>query len=78
MKTTMVLRRLLCRLEDLQYPGKELVVGKNVHRLFIALCKRFPDCAVITGDSRQHRPPFHPIPVQRPFQKVGPDIMNLP
>ena len=43
-----------------------------------AFCKRCPDCAVVTGGGRQHRPPLRPIPVERPFQKIGVDIMNLP
>ena len=41
-------------------------------------CKQCPECAIVTGASRQHRPPLHPIPVERPFQKVGVDIMDLP
>ena len=44
----------------------------------VAFCKRCPDCAVVTGAGRQHKPPLHPIPVERPFQKVGVDIMDLP
>ena len=37
-----------------------------------------PECAVVSGGSRPHRPPLHPIPVQRPFQIVGVDVMELP
>ena len=37
-----------------------------------------PQCAVVTGGSRQHRPPLHPIPVSRPFQIIGVDVMELP
>ena len=37
-----------------------------------------PECAVVTGGGKPHRPPLHPIPVQRPFQIVGVDIMDLP
>ena len=44
----------------------------------VAFCKRCPDCAVVTGAGQQHKPPLHPIPVERPFQKVGVDIMDLP
>ena len=40
--------------------------------------KRCPDCAVVTGGGQQHRPALQPIPVDRPFQKVGVDIMDLP
>ena len=39
---------------------------------------RCPQCAVVTDESRQHRPPLHPIPVSRPFQIIGVDIMELP
>ena len=37
-----------------------------------------PQCAVVTGGGRHHRPPLHPIPVSRPFQIVGVDVMELP
>lgn len=33
---------------------------------------------MVTGAGRQHRPPLRPIPIQRPFQKIGVDIMDLP
>ena len=44
----------------------------------LSYCKRCPECAVVPGAGRQHRPPLKPIPIQRPFQKVGVDIMDLP
>jgi hypothetical protein len=44
----------------------------------LSFCKRCPDCAVVTGGGRQHKPPLQPIPVERPFQKIGLDIMYLP
>ena len=37
-----------------------------------------PECAIVTGGSRPHRPPLHPIPIQRHFQIVGVDVMQLP
>ena len=37
-----------------------------------------PQCAIVTGGGRHRRPPLHPIPVSRPFQIVGVDIMELP
>ena len=40
--------------------------------------KNCPECAIVSGTGRQHRPPLHPIPVKRPFQIVGVDIMDLP
>ena len=42
---------------------------------FTANC---PQCTVVTGGARHHRPPLHPIPVNRPFQIVGGDVMELP
>ena len=44
----------------------------------MAFCKRCPECAIATGAGRQHKPPLKPIPVQRPFQIIGLDIMDLP
>ena len=44
----------------------------------LSYCKRCPECTTVTGSSRQHRPPLQPIPMQRPFQKIGVDIMDLP
>ena len=40
--------------------------------------KASPECAVMTGVGRRIKPPLHPIPVQRPFQILGIDIMDLP
>ena len=37
-----------------------------------------PECMIATGTGRRNRPPLHPIPVQRPFQVLGIDIMDLP
>ena len=42
---------------------------------FITNC---PECAVVTGGGRHYRAPLHPIPVSRPFQIVGVDILELP
>ena len=41
-------------------------------------CKSCPDCAVVSGVGRPHKPPLHPIPVTRPFQILGVDLMELP
>ena len=51
---------------------------KGMYADALAFCKRCPECAIVTGGGRQHRPTLRPIPVQRPFQKVGVDIMDLP
>ena len=40
--------------------------------------KSCPDCMFVTGSGRRRLPPLKPIPVQRPFQIVGVDIMELP
>ena len=37
-----------------------------------------PQCAIVTGGGRHHRPPLRPIPVSRPFKIVGVDVMELP
>ena len=41
-------------------------------------CRSCGECATVTGVGRRCRPPLHPIPVQRPFQIIGVDIMELP
>ena len=40
--------------------------------------KNCPECTVVTGGCPVKKPPLQPIPVQRPFQVVGVDIMELP
>ena len=40
--------------------------------------KSCPECAIVSGGGRKTKPPLHPIPVQRPFQIIGVDIMELP
>ena len=40
--------------------------------------KNCPQCAVVTGGGLHHSPPLCPIPVSRPFQIVGVDLMELP
>ena len=41
-------------------------------------CRSCPQCAIVTGGSQQHRPLLTPIPVQRVFQIIGLDVMELP
>ena len=38
----------------------------------------FPECTIAAGTGRLYKPPLHPIPVSRPFQIVGADLMELP
>ena len=40
--------------------------------------KTCPPCIIATGVGRRFRPMLHPIPVQRPFQVLGIDVMDLP
>ena len=44
----------------------------------LSYCKGCPECATVSGACRQHRPPLRPIPILRPFQKIGVDVMDLP
>ena len=37
-----------------------------------------PECVVVSGGGRVVRPELHPIPVSRPFQIIGVDVMDLP
>ena len=37
-----------------------------------------PECAIATRTRRRIKPPLQPIPVSRPFQILGIDIMDLP
>ena len=43
----------------------------------MALCTKCPECAVVTGAGPQHKPLLKPIPVRRPCQTIGLDIMGL-
>ena len=42
------------------------------------LVKNCPECAIVSGNGCQIPLLLQPIPVQRPFQIVGMDIMELP
>lgn len=67
------------------FSGKRLYNTLAVHwwwdgmyRDSIRFTQNCPECTVVTGGSKVHCPPLHPIPVQRPFQILGIDIMELP
>ena len=51
-------------------------------RAWYADCQRFArnclECAVVIGGGRATHPPLLPIPVERPFQIVGVDVIDLP
>ena len=41
-------------------------------------CHGCSQCATVTGEGRKSKPLLHLIPVQRPFQIVGVDVLELP
>ena len=41
-------------------------------------CRSCPECAIVNSSGQVNVPPLHPIPVQRVFQIVGVDVMDLP
>ena len=43
----------------------------------LEFCRSCPQCAIVTGGERHVKQPLHPIPVQRIFQIIGLDIMDL-
>ena len=51
---------------------------RTMYKDAIEHCHNCGECATVTGVGRRHRPPLHPIPVQRPFQIIGVDVMKLP
>ena len=51
---------------------------ENMYVDAITFCRNCAECAMATGTGREKRPPLHPIPVKRPFQIWGIDIMELP
>ena len=44
----------------------------------VKYCFNCPQCAIVNGSGHVNKPPPSPIPVQRPFQIVGVDVMDLP
>ena len=51
---------------------------ENMHADIVTFCKSCPECATATGGCRPSKPHLSPIPVQRPFQIIGLDLMELP
>ena len=41
-------------------------------------CHNCPQCVFVSGNGRHAMPPLHPVPVNRLFQVLGVDIMDLP
>ena len=50
----------------------------GMHADLVQLAKNCPECTIVSGGGRVVKPPLHPIEVQRPFQIIGVDIMDLP
>ena len=44
----------------------------------MSFCRNCPQCVFVSESGRHVKPPLHPIPVNRPFQVLGVDIMDLP
>ena len=49
-----------------------------MHSDIIAFCKSCPECATTAGGCRPSKPHLFLIPVQRPFQIIELDMMELP
>ena len=50
----------------------------GMYRDVITHCAACPQCAIVNSSGRVNHPPLCPIPVSRPFEIVGVDIMELP
>ena len=44
----------------------------------LSYCKNCPECAIVSEGGRVWKPCLHTIPISRPFQIGGVDIMELP
>ena len=51
---------------------------KNMYSDVVHHCSSCPQCAIVNASGRLNKPPLHPIPVERVFQIVGVDVMDLP
>ena len=67
------------------FSGKKLYKSLVIHWWWqgmysdvITHCMSCPQCAIVNAAGRVNKPPLHPIPVSRPFEIVGVDIMDLP
>ena len=60
-----------------QVIGYTVVSGIGMVCILI-VCRSCPQCDIVSGGERNGKQPLHPIPVQRPFQILGLDIMDLP
>ena len=44
----------------------------------VTYAKSCPECAIVSGTGRRLKLPLQPIPVSRPFQILGINVMDLP
>ena len=44
----------------------------------VKYCSNCPQCAIVNGSGHVNKPSLSPIPVQRPFQIIEVDVMDLP
>ena len=51
---------------------------ENMYSDTLKYVENCPECIITTGMGKHYNPPLHPIPVSRPFQILGLDIMELP
>ena len=51
---------------------------ETLYKDAVSYCRNCPECAIVSGVGRINRPLLHPIPVHRPFQIWGVDVMELP
>ena len=50
----------------------------GMHADTLRFVRNCPACSIVSGGGKATKPPLHPIPVQRPFQIIGVNIMDLP
>ena len=52
---------------------------KTMYQDVVQHCRNCTSCAIVNGGGGHvAKPPLHPVPVQRPFQILGVDVMELP
>ena len=51
---------------------------EGMYKDSVNYCKSCPQCCIVMGGGRLGKPPLQPIPVSRPFQILGIDVMDLP
>ena len=51
---------------------------QGMRRDIVQFTRNCPECTIVSGGGKTVYPPLHPIEVQRPFQIIGIDIMDLP